>query len=131
MKGINKVTVGGYLGNDPSINQQATAANFSVATTSGWKDKATGELKTQTEWHKIVVFGKLAEIAGKYLKKGSCVIVDGSLQTREYTGKDGVKKYTTEIIGREINMLDTKPKEPTQDQQSVPAVEQLDDNIPF
>lgn len=130
MKGINKVMIGGYLGHDVSVNQNLTAANFSVATSSSWKDKNTGELKTKTEWHKIVVFGKLIEIASNYLKKGSAVIVDGYLQTSEYTGKDGVKKYKTEIVANDINLLDPKPKGETTKEPPA-ADDQPNDDIPF
>ena len=107
-KGINKVILVGNLGNDPDIRHTASGAavaNLSVATTDTWKDKETGENKDRTEWHRVVFFGKLAEICEQYLKKGSQVYVEGSLQTRKWQDKSGNDRYTTEIVGRDIQML--------------------------
>jgi len=108
MAGVNKVIIIGRLGNDPaskffSDNSQVT--NMSVATSTDWKDKATGEKKSKTEWHRVVAYKKLADIASKYLKKGSKVYIEGSLQTKSWE-KDGETRYTTEIIARSIQMLD-------------------------
>lgn len=108
-KGINKVILIGNLGADPEVRytQSNTAiANISVATTEAWKDKATGEPKEQTEWHRCVAYRRLAEIAGEYLKKGSKVYIEGRLQTRKWQGQDGVERYTTEIIVNDLQMLD-------------------------
>ncbi len=100
-KGINKVILIGYLGQKPEIRYTSngnTISNFSIATSETWKDKKTGENKEKTEWHKIITFGKLAEISAKYLNKGSQVYIEGSLQTRKWKDKKGIERYTTEII---------------------------------
>lgn len=100
-RGVNKVIVVGTLGNDPEVKYSASGsaiANLSVATSEQWKDKQTGEKKEQTEWHRIVIFGKLAEVAGEYLRKGSQVYIEGQLRTRKWTDSNGVDKYTTEIV---------------------------------
>jgi single-strand DNA-binding protein len=108
MASVNKVIIVGNLGRDPEIRYMPSGdaiANLAVATTDTWKDKTTGEKKTQTEWHRISFFGRTAEVAGQYLKKGSQVYVEGSLKTRKYTDKDGVEKYATEIRGDTLQML--------------------------
>jgi single-strand DNA-binding protein len=100
MASLNKVQIIGNLGRDPETRYMPSGdamTSITVATTESWKDKASGEKKEQTEWHRITFFGKLAEIAGQYLKKGSQVYVEGSLRTRKYTDKDGVEKYATDI----------------------------------
>lgn len=100
-RGINKVIIVGTLGNDPEVKYSASGsaiANLSVATSEQWKDKQTGEKKEQTEWHRIVIFGKLAEVAAEYLRKGSQVYIEGQLRTRKWTDSNGVDKYTTEIV---------------------------------
>lgn len=100
-RGVNKVIIVGTLGNDPEVKYSASGssiANLSVATSEQWKDKQTGEKKEQTEWHRVVIFGKLAEIAGEYLRKGSQVYIEGQLLTRKWTDSNGVDKYTTEIV---------------------------------
>lgn len=100
-RGVNKVIIVGTLGNDPEVKYSASGsaiANLSVATSEQWKDKQTGEKKEQTEWHRIVIFGKLAEVAGEYLRKGSQVYIEGQLRTRKWTDSNGVDKYTTEIV---------------------------------
>lgn len=102
-RGLNKTLLIGNLGSDP-INRSGVVA-LSVATTDTWKDKNTGELKERTEWHNVKVFGKLAEQADKYLKKGSKIYVEGSNRTDKYTDKDGVEKYSTEVIARDIQFL--------------------------
>ncbi|RUO23448.1 single-stranded DNA-binding protein [Aliidiomarina iranensis] len=110
-RGVNKVIILGNLGQDPEVRytQNSTAiANFSVATSESWKDKQTGEQKEITEWHRIVCYRRLAEIAGEYLKKGSKVYIEGRLQTRKWQGQDGQDKYTTEIVCNEMQMLDSR-----------------------
>ena len=108
MASVNKVIIVGNLGRDPETRYMPSGdamTSITVATTDSWKDKASGEKKEQTEWHRITFFGKLAEIAGQYLKKGSQVYVEGSLRTRKYTDKDGVEKYATDIKADTMQML--------------------------
>jgi len=108
-KGINKVIIVGNLGQDPEIRYtQANKAvcNASVATSEQWKDKQTGEPQESTEWHRVVMFERLAEIAGEYLKKGSKVYIEGRLQTRKWQDKEGQDRYTTEIVANDMQMLD-------------------------
>ena len=111
-KGINKVIIVGNLGNDSEVRYMpngSAVANLSVATSESWKDKQTGQQQERTEWHKIVYYGKVAEIAGKYLKKGSKIYVEGSLRTRKWQDKEtGQDKYSTEIVGSEMQMLDSR-----------------------
>lgn len=147
-RGINKVTLIGNLGADPDVRftQSGEAiANVSLATSDSWKDKQTGEAKETTEWHRVVFFGKLAEIAKQYLRKGSKVYVEGRLRTRKWQGQDGEDRTTTEIVvgtGGTLQMLDSKPgnepralnsagtdfqRPPAQD---APPVD-FDDDIPF
>ncbi|CAL4324471.1 Single-stranded DNA-binding protein [Buchnera aphidicola (Periphyllus testudinaceus)] len=100
-RGVNKVILIGYLGQDPDIRYMtngAAVANINIATSENWKDKNTGEMKEKTEWHKVVLFGKLAEIAGDYLRKGSQVYIEGSLKTRKWTDQNNLDRYTTEIV---------------------------------
>jgi single-strand DNA-binding protein len=107
-RGINKVILVGNLGNDPEVKYMPSGgavANVSVATTDSWKDKQSGERQERTEWHRVVFFGRLAEIAGEYLRKGSQVYVEGRLQTRKWQGQDGQDRYTTEIVANEMQML--------------------------
>ena len=108
-KGVNKVIIIGNLGAAPEVRytQNSTAiATISVATTETWKDKQTGEQREQTEWHRVVMYRRLAEIAGEYLRKGSKVYIEGKLQTRKWTGEDRVERFTTEVVGKEMQMLD-------------------------
>lgn len=108
MASINKVILVGNCGRDPELRHMPSGdamCNLAVATTDKWKDKASGEQKEQTEWHRVAMFGKLAEIAGQYLKKGSQVYIEGKLRTRKWQDKDGVEKYTTEIIADTMQML--------------------------
>ena len=111
-RGVNKVILVGNLGQKPEIRYTQTdsaVANISLATSESWKDKETGEQREKTEWHRIVYFGKLAEIAEQYLDKGSKVYVEGKLQTRKWQDKEtGADRYTTEIVGNELTMLDSK-----------------------
>jgi single-strand DNA-binding protein len=114
-RGINKVILVGNLGNDPEVRQTAggtPVATISVATSESWKDKQTGQPQERTEWHRVVFFNRLAEIAGEYLKKGSKVYVEGSLRTRKWQDKDGHDRYTTEIMGNEMQMLDSRATGP-------------------
>lgn len=107
-RSLNKVTLIGNLGNDPEMRalpSGSQVANLSIATTDSWRDKASGEMQERTEWHRVVIFDRLAEIAGQYLKKGSRVYIEGSLRTRSWE-QDGQKKYATEIVCRDMMMLD-------------------------
>lgn len=108
MATLNKATLIGYLGHDPELRYTAAGdavAHLALATNETWKDKATGEKKENTEWHRVVLYRKLAEIAGQYLKKGSHVYIEGRLQTRKWTGRDEVERSTTEIIADDMRML--------------------------
>jgi len=110
-RGINKVILIGNLGNDPEVRYTpggSAVANVTIATSSAWRDKASGELQERTEWHRIVFFGRLAEIVGEYLHKGSKIFIEGSLRTRKWQDKAGVDRYTTEIIANEMQMLDSR-----------------------
>ena len=108
---INKAIIVGNLGRDPEMRYTQSGqavANFSVATTERWNDRSTNERRERTEWHRIVCFSRLAEICGEYLHKGSKVYIEGSIQTRSWEGQDGQTRYTTEIVAREMKMLDTR-----------------------
>lgn len=132
MRGVNKVTIIGHLGADPETRYMpsgAAVANISVATTDKWKDKESGEEKEQTEWHRICFFGRLAEIASEYLRKGSPVYVEGKLQTRKWTDKDGVDRWSTQIVAREMQMLGQKRE--GSERSPTPPAEAFDDDIPF
>jgi single-strand DNA-binding protein len=107
-RGINKVILVGNLGADPETRYTASGSaitNIRVATTEAWKDKQSGEQQERTEWHRVVFFNRLAEIAGEYLRKGSQVYVEGTLRTRKWQDKDGQDRYTTEIVANEMQML--------------------------
>ena len=107
-RGVNKAIIVGNLGRDPEIRYAASGAaiaNVSIATTDSWKDKQTGENTDKTEWHRVVFFGRLAEIVGEYLKKGSQVYVEGRLQTRKWQDQNGQDRYSTEIVANEMQML--------------------------
>lgn len=107
-RGVNKVILVGNLGNDPEVRYATNGnaiANISVATTESWKDKNTGEQQDKTEWHRIVMFGRLGEIAGEYLRKGSQVYIEGKLQTRKWQDPQGQDRYSTEIVANEMQML--------------------------
>ena len=113
-RGVNKVILIGNLGNDPDVRftgQGAAVANLSLATSEAWKDKNTGQQQEKTEWHRVVIFGKLAEISQQYLKKGSKVYIEGKLQTRKWQGQDGQDRYTTEVVvdpfNGQLQMLDS------------------------
>lgn len=110
-RGVNKVILIGNLGQDPEVKYMPNGnavANITVATSESWKDKNTGEQVDKTEWHRVVFFRRLAEIAGEYLKKGSKVYIEGKLQTRKWQDKNGKDNWTTEIIANEMQMLDSR-----------------------
>lgn len=141
-KGINKVILIGSLGNDPEIRTTqggAVIASLSVATNDSIKDKASGEWQERTEWHKVVLFGKAAEVARDYLKKGSQVYIEGRLQTRKWQDKEGHDRYTTEIVGNDLQMLggkhgggDSQQTRPAAQQKPVSDANNYDDSdIPF
>ena len=135
-RGINKVILIGHLGADPEVKYMpsgSAVANLSIATTEGWKDKQTGEKQEKTEWHRVVLFARLAEIAGEYLRKGAQVYVEGRLQTRKWQGKDGQDRYTTEIVGNELQMLggSTGSKPETKPTTAPNTKPDFDDDIPF
>ncbi len=142
-RGINKVIVVGNLGNDPDTRYMPSGGavtNLSVATSEQWKDKQTGEQKERTEWHKVAMFGRLAEIAAEYLRKGSQVYIEGKLRTRKWQDRDGNDRYTTEIIADEMQMLGGRgggsaPMRDDRGSSSAPAPQSapddFDDDIPF
>lgn len=156
-RGINKVILVGNVGVDPDVRYLPNGnavTSLSIATSESWKDKTTGEKQDRTEWHRVVCFNRLGEIAGQYVRKGSKLYVEGSLRTRKWQDKEGQDKYTTEIIATDIQMLDSKsggstnyedmpqtqqaaPQQQNMNRQSQPsqaaqdAFDQLDDDIPF
>ncbi len=116
-RGVNKVILVGNVGQDPEMKYMPSGnavTNISIATSERWKDKQTGQQQERTEWHRVVFFNRLGEIAGEYLKKGSKVYVEGSLRTRKWQDKDGKDQYTTEIVASEMQMLDSKQIEQAQ-----------------
>lgn len=156
-RGVNRVTILGNLGSDPEVKYTTSGsaiANLTVATSESWNDKATGEKKEATEWHRVVLFGKLAEVAGEYLRKGSQVYIEGQLRTRKWTDQSGQEKYTTEIVvgmngvmqmiggkqdgksqqqggcGQPQQPKPQQQSKPAQSGQSVPPVD-FSDDIPF
>ncbi len=141
MASVNKVILVGNLGADPEVRYTPSGvawANFSLATSRNWKDKDTGERKEQTEWHRIVVWRRLAEICGEYLHKGSQVYIEGRLQTRSWEDKDGNKRWTTEIVALEMQMLGSRGEKGDDFGQSgggqfapEPPGDLPDDDIPF
>ena len=136
-RGVNKVIIVGNMGADPEMRYTASGAavaNLNVATSEEWKDKQTGEKKSSTEWHRVVMFGKLAEIAGEYVKKGQQIYLEGKLQTRKWQGQDGQDRYTTEIVANEMQMLGGKPQGgqgQQQAQQQQQAPQGYDESTPF
>ncbi len=149
-RGINKVIIVGNLGQDPETRYMPSGAavtNFTVATNESWKDKQTGEQKDRTEWHRVAMFNRLAEIAAEYLRKGSQVYIEGKLRTRKWQGQDGADRYTTEIIADEMQMLGGrgdgggnfggsrggggKPSQGGGDAPPQPGPDDFDDDIPF
>ena len=152
-RGINKVILVGNLGRDPETRYMPSGGavtNVSIATSKGWKDRDSGEQKERTEWHRIVFFNRLAEIAGEYLKRGSKVYIEGELRTRDWE-KDGQKHYTTEVVASEMQMLDSRGEmggggsssggsggsqggggsSPAADDFGPPPSDDFDDDIPF
>ena len=133
MSGINKVIVLGNVGKEPetrSFDSGDTVTNFSVATSEKWKDKTSGEMKESTEWHRVSCFGKLSEIASKYVKKGDKIYVEGSLRTRKWTDASGVEKYSTEVKAEKIELLGSKQQSVAPEQHS--TIESIQDSeIPF
>jgi single-strand DNA-binding protein len=110
-RGVNKVIIVGNLGQDPETKAMPsgmTVANLRIATSESWKDKTSGEMKEQTEWHSVAMFGRLAEIAGEYLRKGSQVYIEGRLRTRKWQDKNGNDRYTTEIVANDMQMLGSR-----------------------
>jgi len=147
-RGINKVILVGNLGKDPEVRYMPNGnavANITLATTESWKDKQSGETQEKTEWHRVVLFRRLGEIAGEYLKKGSQVYIEGKLQTRKWQDRDGNDRYTTEIIADEMQMLGgrggsapmggspggDRGSSPRQGENSAPPADEFDDDIPF
>jgi len=141
MASVNKVIIVGNLGADPETRYAPSGdaiCNIRIATTDTWKDKATGEKKEATEWHRVVFFGAVAKIAGEYLKKGSSVYIEGRLQTRKWTNKEGVEQYTTEIRADQMQMLGGKPEAQPEAKQKAATKAQsggdfgdFDSDIPF
>ena len=110
-RGVNKVILVGNLGKDPEVRYSpngGAVANITIATSESWKDKTSGEKQEKTEWHRVVFFGRLAEIAGEYLKKGAQIYIEGRLQTRKWHDKEGKDRYTTEIVANEMQMLGSR-----------------------
>jgi single-strand DNA-binding protein len=150
-RGVNKVIIVGNIGQDPEVKytaSQQAVCNVSIATTDSWTDKTSGEKQERTEWHRVVFFRRLAEIAGEYLRKGSQIYIEGRLQTRKWQDQSGADRYTTEIIANDMQMLGGRGGSagggidaPSNDQgfgQSAPAKpaaapvsDDLDDDIPF
>ncbi|HGA3038675.1 TPA: single-stranded DNA-binding protein [Serratia marcescens] len=148
-KGINKAIIIGNLGKDPEVRYTQNGgaiANLTIATSESWRDKQSGEQKEKTEWHRVVLFGKLAEVAGEYLRKGSQVYIEGKLTTRKWEDQAGVERYTTEIhvnVGGVMQMIGSKPEASQSGNQQPPPKQQnkpqpsneppmdFDDDIPF
>ena len=135
---VNKVLIIGNLGSDPEIKYTKAGdpvANLSIATSESWKDKNSGDLQEKVEWHRVVMFSRLAEIAEQYLKKGSKVFVEGKLQTRKWQDQEGKDRYTTEVVAKEMTMLDSRST--SQAQENSPKVESdkpkddFEEDIPF
>lgn len=139
MASVNKVILIGNLGRDPEVRSMQSGdkiVNLSVATSESWKDKTSGERKEKSEWHRVVIFNQgIAKVAESYLKKGSKVYLEGQLETRKWTDKDGVEKYSTEVVLRpfrgELVMLDSKGGESKPGKQEEVNQENFDDEIPF
>ena len=142
MAGVNKAIIVGNLGNDPEIRYSANGnaiASISVATSDRWKDKNTGEQQERTEWHRVKLFGRQAELAGEYLKKGSQVYIEGRIQTSKYQDKDGNDRWSTEIVARDMTFLGGRggagdsqgaPSASSPQRDSAPSGD-FDDDIPF
>ena len=137
MASVNKVIIVGNLGRDPEVRYTAdkkAITSIAVATSERYTDKNSGEKKEVTEWHRIVFFNRLAEIAGEYLKKGSSVYVEGRLQTRKWTDQSGTERYATEIVAEQMQMIGAKSDSPSEHKprpQTKQASDELEDSIPF
>ncbi len=138
MAGVNKVILVGRLGKDPEVRYTpsgAAVANFTMATSEEWKDKNTGEKQERTEWHRVVAWRRLGEVCGEYLHKGSQIYIEGRLQTRAWEDRDGNKRYTTEIVAQNMQMLDAAGKgKAAPEDESLPLEEPgsiPEDDIPF
>ena len=128
MATLNKVMIIGHLGRDPEMRYMASGdavTHLAVATSENWKDKTTGEKKENTEWHRVVLYRKLAEIADQYLRKGSQVYIEGHLQTRKWADKQGVERYTTEVIADDMRMLDSRATQHERQEAQADAVQAL------
>lgn len=148
-RGLNKVMIIGNLGAEPEVRYTAggsAMANVNIATSETWRDKQTGEQQEKTEWHRVVFFGKLAEVVQQYVHKGSKLYIEGRLQTRKWQDKDGQDRYTTEIVANEMQMLDSRgasadfepaprstntPSSSQPSSSSAPQIDDFDDDIPF
>ena len=136
-KGVNKCTFIGNLGSDPETrytNQGKAVCNFSIAISETWKDKDTGQRQERTEWIRIVAFGRLGEICGEYLKKGSKVYIEGAMRTRKWQDQSGQDRYTTEIVAEEMQMLGSRSDQAAAPPQQAPAgsgFDDFNDDIPF
>lgn len=141
-RGVNKVIIVGNLGADPDAKSMPSGnmvANFSVATSESWNDKDTGERQEKTEWHRVVFFGRLAEIADQYLKKGSQVYIEGKLQTRKWEDREGNERWTTEIVGSQLEMLGDRMSSGSNQSNNMNqstsksnfSDDEFDDDIPF
>lgn len=141
-RGVNKVIILGNLGQDPETKYTKSGkavTNISIATSESWTDKNTNQKIEKTEWHRVIFFDKLAEIAGEYLRKGSKCYIEGKLQTRKWQDNSGIERYTTEIIANELQLLDYREDKPqqapqqrqAQNQTPPPQPDYFDDDIPF
>lgn len=145
-RGVNKVILVGNIGADPETRHTAGGSaitTIKVATSEKWKDKQTGDQQERTEWHRVKFFGRLAEIAGEYLKKGAQVYIEGSIRTDKYTDKEGIERYATDIIANEMQMLGGKgesapqkpaskyPERPQTQSREAPPADDFNDDIPF
>jgi single-strand DNA-binding protein len=139
MNGINKAIIIGHCGRDPEVRYMANGdavCNLSIATSERWKDKANGDMKEATEWHRVTLYGKQAEVAGQYVKKGTAVYIEGKLKTRKWTDKDGADKFTTEIHAQVMQLMGGQPAEaggqskPAKAKAST-AFDDMDSDIPF
>ncbi|PWG64124.1 single-stranded DNA-binding protein [Sediminicurvatus halobius] len=147
-RGVNKVILIGNLGADPEVRYSpagSAVTNARLATTDQWRDRQTGEQQERTEWHRLVFFGRVAEVAGEYLKKGSKVYIEGRLQTRKWQGQDGQDRYTTEVVVNDMQMLDGRgemgggaprsggqaSRQPAEPEPQAGPADDFDDDIPF
>ncbi len=144
MSSVNKAIILGRLGQDPEIRYMpngGAVASLSIATSQKWKDKATGEKKEKTEWHRVVLYNRLAEVSGEYAKKGALLYIEGRIETKKWTDKDGQDRYTTEIVGEQMQLIsgrDTnddkssnRASAPSAVNQPSGSVADMDDDIPF